>query len=1164
MGALLLFLLILPGFIDWNEYRAEISEQAAAVTGRQVSIEGDISARILPSPALSVADVRISNSAGGSATDMLQLDSLDINVRFLPLLSGDISISSFSLVRPTLVLEQMADGRTNWEFEEAGGDETTDVDEAADDSVSLDLLEIENGTVIYIDHFSDKRYEVTNINLAISAKTLSGPFEVSGELAYAGVPLGIELTAGRVETDRRSPASVRVDLPGAAGTLEWHGTFTPGEALSVSGELKGEGNNFGRLVQALGKLGGDPQAQGIPQAFPWTVESHLALTSTTGELSEIDLEVGSSKFSGIVMAENAVNPRLTIALFANSFSLDDWITPNGAADGDALSQAGDDFELPRDLIADVTLNVEALDYMGGTIRRAGIDLHLEERVIELRKASARLPGGTNLSLSGRLRSNRGAPEFDGNISLASTNLRGFLSWLEVDVSGVPASQLGAASINGRVRATSDVVQLFGAEIAVDITKAKGGITIALSERPAFGVDLELDRLNVDRYLAGSAETASDDTRPWSERVDEIRASFEPLAAFDANIRLVIDRVTALGASMSGLEFVGELVDGSMTLERLQIDNFENMRISSAGRIGGLGDIPVFDLDVDVGSANLTAFARWADMELPMPASDLANIALKGHVWTDLSAVEFDVTGEAARASFQFTGSAGGLSPTPQTLKIVGSISHRDHVELFRRLALETGFEAAPGPISANFDVALDRGRYSGTLGVELLGGEFGFTGRFEPGDDDASFELTLNATHPDFALLVRSMGQDFKPSAALGPLGLDAQLTGTSNNFAFTSIAAQIGDLVINGRIAITRGEISTLNGNLVAGDLVLDDFMQSATAGVEQVSEGGERWSRQRLDLSGLNSFNGEIKVRADSLAFRDYFFDQPGFTLSLRDGVLRLEEMTSGLFGGELSASGALDARAVPSFSAEFELKGARSADAIGSISAMNFITGDLDTSGRIGGVGNSQFEMISSLEGATNIRISNGSLLGPEFSQVAALVNDLRAPQSGAGRLLSLARLGTSLANAFKGGQSGFRVIEADIDIAQGIATLDHIDNDLERARLEASGVVDLPQWTIDAGGEFQMLDLPDSPPIGFSVQGPINTAEVDYRTRPFFNYLSGLAGQNVFGTSPGADSGTAAPDPAAATNAPEPSVEEKVIKGIFDLLKKKKKKKDDGNN
>ncbi|HJO72872.1 MAG TPA: AsmA family protein, partial [Rhodospirillales bacterium] len=108
--------LIVPGFVDWNEYKAEIAARAKAATGRDLVIGGDIQISVLPSPALIAYDVTLANLEGATAPDMVRLRLLQVRVALEPLLGGNIQVETVKLVDPIIELEALADGRKNWEF----------------------------------------------------------------------------------------------------------------------------------------------------------------------------------------------------------------------------------------------------------------------------------------------------------------------------------------------------------------------------------------------------------------------------------------------------------------------------------------------------------------------------------------------------------------------------------------------------------------------------------------------------------------------------------------------------------------------------------------------------------------------------------------------------------------------------------------------------------------------------------------------------------------------------------------------------------------------------------------------------------------------------------------------------------------------------------------
>ena len=92
LGVVVIILLgsfLVPHFINWNEYKAEIAAGVKSATGRDISIGGDLSVRILPTPALTVNDFSIANTDGATNPKMVKLDALQVRVSLLPLLSGE-------------------------------------------------------------------------------------------------------------------------------------------------------------------------------------------------------------------------------------------------------------------------------------------------------------------------------------------------------------------------------------------------------------------------------------------------------------------------------------------------------------------------------------------------------------------------------------------------------------------------------------------------------------------------------------------------------------------------------------------------------------------------------------------------------------------------------------------------------------------------------------------------------------------------------------------------------------------------------------------------------------------------------------------------------------------------------------------------------------------
>jgi AsmA protein len=112
---ILLIGLIVPMFINVDKYRPEIEAAISGATGRKVSL-GTIHARLLPSASVVLDGFQLSNPSDFASGNLLSMDQVQAGVSLLPLLHGDIHVTSVTLVRPKLDLLQDENGKTNYTF----------------------------------------------------------------------------------------------------------------------------------------------------------------------------------------------------------------------------------------------------------------------------------------------------------------------------------------------------------------------------------------------------------------------------------------------------------------------------------------------------------------------------------------------------------------------------------------------------------------------------------------------------------------------------------------------------------------------------------------------------------------------------------------------------------------------------------------------------------------------------------------------------------------------------------------------------------------------------------------------------------------------------------------------------------------------------------------
>ena len=210
---IILALLIVPFFIDVNDYKPEISKVVYDATGRNVQIE-HLQLSAFPWVGVTLKNVQLENAPGFQHQHMLTIDTVDVQLELIPLLNKQIEVKRFLLDTPKIWLEQRADASNNWQdLQGSSSPKTTTTQPAVSTNkvkpstssvvrspiaLNADLLQLKNGQVIWSDttneklvisdiQLSIKDLQLTKpIQVALSAKLDQNPFKLNAEVGPIG------------------------------------------------------------------------------------------------------------------------------------------------------------------------------------------------------------------------------------------------------------------------------------------------------------------------------------------------------------------------------------------------------------------------------------------------------------------------------------------------------------------------------------------------------------------------------------------------------------------------------------------------------------------------------------------------------------------------------------------------------------------------------------------------------------------------------------------------------------------------------------------------------------------------------------------------------------------------------------------------------------------
>jgi AsmA protein len=398
--------LIAPLLIPVDTYKQQIARQVESATGRQFTIEGDISLSVLPRTQLTANQVRFANADWAEQEQMAQFERMQVRVNPFALLSGQLEVESFVLQQPVINLAKNAEGQANWQFAGTGGGQAGeppagDGGEAGGpgsgagtgplQDISLNDVRLVDGTVTYRDAQSGQTTEITGVNMTVDLASLDQPMTANGELTWNGETVNLEM---EVTTPRQLMDGEQADVVATVTSnpldLSFDGDVVNAAPRRIQGEVEVEVPSIKQLAAWAGnpieapegtletfRLAGTVDAKGQTYGFS---ASELVFDEITGEGQfAADLTGSKPRLSGeLALAKMNLTPYLPAPTEEASGGGGDGGQDGG---GGAPAQWSDD---PIDLSAlhtvnvDFDLSVEGIEAREVTVGRTAMQMQLQD------------------------------------------------------------------------------------------------------------------------------------------------------------------------------------------------------------------------------------------------------------------------------------------------------------------------------------------------------------------------------------------------------------------------------------------------------------------------------------------------------------------------------------------------------------------------------------------------------------------------------------------------------------------------------------------------------------------------------------------------------------------------------------------------------------------
>ncbi len=335
VGSLVLLIVLVLACMDWNLLKHPIERIASAKSGRTVTIAGNLDVHIWSwTPTVTLNGLTLGNPPWEADRPMASIERLEIHLKLLPLLKGEVILPRVAVVKPDIYLHQDKSGRANWTFENQAPTNAP-ASRPAKLPVIRDLL-IENGKLVLADDI--RRLKVDGIIQAHEQKSQADPtpFRIRGKGTINDQPFELEVAGGPlVNLDPQHPYPY--DLSITAGDIK---VVSKGRVLKPF-DLGG--------LEADVTLSGRDLAEGfyltqlaLPTTAPFNLHAHIVRDGMRIAVTDIAGKVGESDLHGkLDIDATRKRPSMTGDLVSDRLRMKDLAAtlggkPQGGDGGDSL------------------------------------------------------------------------------------------------------------------------------------------------------------------------------------------------------------------------------------------------------------------------------------------------------------------------------------------------------------------------------------------------------------------------------------------------------------------------------------------------------------------------------------------------------------------------------------------------------------------------------------------------------------------------------------------------------------------------------------------------------------------------------------------------------------------------------------------------------------
>jgi AsmA protein len=823
LGLALVLVIYLAVTFDPNDYKGTVIQLVKDKKQRTLDIKGDIKLSFWPKIGADLGEITLSEHQ--SDKQFVAIKSAKVALAVLPLLKKEIVVDTVYLDGAQVNVIQHADGSFNF-------DDLLSKEEEESQQINFDVqgVRITNTQASFVNEASGAKYSVDQFNLTTGQVALKKPFDVATDFHLVANQPAIDAAAlikVNVMADPEDKHFVVKDLDAqlkgillggkdvvlsAQGSVDVDAGKTAlnvaGLKLAMQGNFSGAERNVSLQAPSLAVNPSQISSEKVLLALKQKdasgdvnldvvlaeLKGNQQAVESKGITADVQVNAGARKVEGHFASPvkaNIADMIFDVPALAGKFDIKDPALPNGAMQGQfnlsananvKQEQAKTTFDLT---LAETKLNGDA-SVAGFKTPHIGFKVHADTLNLN--------------ALLGNTKKNTAAVNTAKTESKSKADKPADLSALKtlfldgsINIGRILYSPYTLTGLNVGIKADGQKLALQGLDVKLDDSRIQGNVGISQFSKPLYSFDLNIDKLDLNRYMP--QQTAAANKKPDEKaaaNTEDQPLDLSALKALNAQGNIKVGWLKYGKTEAKNLNIGLKAQDGVASLDPLNVDvyqgtvrgavkvdaratpaiaiqqNLQNIAVGSLlvdtinnDMLSGNGQL---NLDVSAQGNTVTALKKslGGSVDLRMADGAVKGIDIAGTIRDAKSKLNL-LKGQSNTAADQ--SKKTDFSELTATFHIKNGVAHNEDLAMKAPI-----FRLTKGDSKGDIDIGKEQINYVAkpTL-VNSLKGQGGKDAE-QLGSISIPIKITGTFAAPKYGIDMAAMGQALAKSAALDAL----------------------------------------------------------------------------------------------------------------------------------------------------------------------------------------------------------------------------------------------------------------------------------------------------------------------------------------------------------------------------------------------------------